>query len=1589
MKTHQNNYFDEILEKEKPIKSETQETRPYPQETRIEGKYHKIGKISSSVILHSEHDNKIAKEITKKREIFIDASFLLNDPKHYEDTFTQSDIQYELYRPSDFLTVAQIKLFSECKLTGYYGIGVMTQDHFLDVLSALSTQEDLVKRLFKQNKSSGLGLYQICLNNDGKWIQVNVDDQIPFSSSSNSFLGIFPLNRDDNSEPDLWAFLLEKAYAKLLGGYHKLSSIGLTECLRDLTGAPCKVVKIRKLIYGDKPPPKPKPDLLKPKERGSIDQFSRSTFGRFSNSLNPALDLQGVDRGRHTWDSSIEGTEKLFKLLKNGLLNGNIVMAANLNSINRGSLAVFKGSRIFEKHSDIEKGRAYCVVQVYQISEELRLIQLKTPTGVKNNFKGNWTKDSENWDHYEEMKQTLCKEDDNDEYFWVSIGELIEKFEDVVISEIEPGFNQNSIILKEYTNEVNRGMATGIVKFKVWKDGFYHICLNQGKNSLGVMNQLEFTLVQINQKRGKKTIQEENLFKFIDHSEGVKKSLTISSKLPEGEYIGLVRSYLHPKLVNSRLKYPPLNLSTYGYSTCSLAFLQTEIPDALPPLFATMNELAWRSYINKSENLLSASLILSKHPSDVTSNEFPVEIMNKEGEKEELTIEAENHLLEGTRVNIFRFKFGNISSLNKHYDGYFEAELSYNSNFFTFEGGEIYESEILDLEQYNEGIETVLVRTPKLDSENSAVILLKRKYHDSVIQEELGDKFQLEIKDVQFVNYDPEGDNEIFLRLENVEMMVVDPKLVREQSPIETSFETSPVKTKGFLQAKIPEKNIEFLSKCLNSLSKNFKNFMDENQYESKILSMVDDERLAQIQEILSLEINCWVKMLERISLSLVNFSGECLRRSMTANSNAYKFRQIHLQKIMKLGTKIIETRDEMISKCMEFRMKNLAQNLSNNWILLEADNLSKTENFTSPNPSIYKMNREENIVHKGGSIGFRLGGSKGSFFGDIVSELKHIGNEKESDSSSFFNSSEKRATAKILSFCKNGIKTEKVESEKSIRGNFLYQNKLNDTDEKKNGEDFNKKILFKEEVDLYQTDPAPIDFFKNYQEDKHLHFSNVQEDEEETKGTEETYPILDSDQLYNSSQSQKLNSPNFEQRRVLDVESPEVYPAVKRFEPEKVEEIQIEKKFHESYHVTIQSKVSEKNIEIEEIRENELQESSNKKRKKVDNFLTQGFASRTQPVIASRPQVKRAQVRLPRQIRDNQKNLMNKKFRNNFLSSFSHFPEKENKSEIEENDQKKPLVNHSLIKKKITVRDSEEDKKNTPEYLKRKKRGAFEFFSQHTQDQKLDQDEQDRVDKIVNRFKNQNIEKKKNFRKFNIEDFKKKINYYGPKKSNDQVRKVLKYTSIGSQKPVKKGLNFYPSSNNFGESRRHLKKFSNSFHLSSPQKKEIPQNKPPLNKFHFNANTKKWQSKPSKKRVRRSNSLMIPTAPKTNDYQGLKFHKPVKRAVSRPKSINMVGRVKPNTGSYLVHKSSKSFQQPFIPSNVISPRYNASTTPRFGQGGLIVRNSFHFGNAPVRQKRCSNGMRLSRHVLKRPMIVKSMRRSVGNKSAGALFGFY
>lgn len=82
------------------------------------------------------------------------------------------------------------------------------------------------------------GEYQCKFYKDGKWVLVTVDDLLPCGSNGRPY---FASCLDPN---EWWVPIIEKAYAKLHGGYGSIESGTITDALKDMTGEAVEILRV-------------------------------------------------------------------------------------------------------------------------------------------------------------------------------------------------------------------------------------------------------------------------------------------------------------------------------------------------------------------------------------------------------------------------------------------------------------------------------------------------------------------------------------------------------------------------------------------------------------------------------------------------------------------------------------------------------------------------------------------------------------------------------------------------------------------------------------------------------------------------------------------------------------------------------------------------------------------------------------------------------------------------------------------------------------------------------------------------------------------------------------------------------------------------------------------------------------------------------------------------------------------------------------------------------------------------------------------------------------------------------------------------
>ena len=117
--------------------------------------------------------------------------------------------------------------------------GSLGDCYFLSSLSSLAENPSRIRNLFISKQSNETcGVYCVNICHEGIWRAVYVDDYFPCYSPSQGPC----FSKSKKGENELWVLILEKAWAKLFGNYERIEA-GLTrEVLRDLTGAPTKVI---------------------------------------------------------------------------------------------------------------------------------------------------------------------------------------------------------------------------------------------------------------------------------------------------------------------------------------------------------------------------------------------------------------------------------------------------------------------------------------------------------------------------------------------------------------------------------------------------------------------------------------------------------------------------------------------------------------------------------------------------------------------------------------------------------------------------------------------------------------------------------------------------------------------------------------------------------------------------------------------------------------------------------------------------------------------------------------------------------------------------------------------------------------------------------------------------------------------------------------------------------------------------------------------------------------------------------------------------------------------------------------------------
>lgn len=117
--------------------------------------------------------------------------------------------------------------------------GKLGNCYFIAALAAVAEYPDRIKRLIRYHEPNPNGVNCVALNITGLWEDIILDDRIPYNPAKKKAAFCRSVGKD------LWVMLIEKAWAKVHGGYSNIEAGYINEALASITGAPVKIFRVK------------------------------------------------------------------------------------------------------------------------------------------------------------------------------------------------------------------------------------------------------------------------------------------------------------------------------------------------------------------------------------------------------------------------------------------------------------------------------------------------------------------------------------------------------------------------------------------------------------------------------------------------------------------------------------------------------------------------------------------------------------------------------------------------------------------------------------------------------------------------------------------------------------------------------------------------------------------------------------------------------------------------------------------------------------------------------------------------------------------------------------------------------------------------------------------------------------------------------------------------------------------------------------------------------------------------------------------------------------------------------------------------
>ncbi|KAA3673237.1 calpain-5 [Paragonimus westermani] len=255
------------------------------------------------------------------------------------------------------------------------------------------------------------GIFHVRIWQDGVFFDVTIDDRLPCHNGK-------LLSTCSSSAKEFWPAILEKAYAKLLGGYANLEYVRLEELLMDLTGGVTECINLQTIHSA---PPMKHVEFYEKLEQA----LKEGTFVIFCTepSYNPT-DTSQLGLTNHEESTQLEQFGSPGPM--DGQMNAKTGLCARYGYLLTRLCTVPKDTSLFGAIRDVFRRVGDCPIRT-------RLVRLRCPLTVAEGGAGlgEWTGAysacSPEWEDLGlEVRRRLRLAFDSEAEFWMPLDDLLE-----------------------------------------------------------------------------------------------------------------------------------------------------------------------------------------------------------------------------------------------------------------------------------------------------------------------------------------------------------------------------------------------------------------------------------------------------------------------------------------------------------------------------------------------------------------------------------------------------------------------------------------------------------------------------------------------------------------------------------------------------------------------------------------------------------------------------------------------------------------------------------------------------------------------------------------------------------------------------------------------------------------------------------------------------------------------------------------------------------------------------------------------------------------------------------------------------------